>query len=70
MTDLADTLRSRVRSSTLSENQIAQESGVNQSSLNLFMNGHRDLRLQTATRLSDYFGLCFCPADSDSSRPK
>lgn len=68
--DLASTLRTRVRSSRLSENQIAKESGVNQSSLNLFMNGHRDLRLQTATRLSDYFGLCFCPVDSDSSSPK
>ena len=68
--DLASTLRTQVKSSRLSENQIAKESGVNQSSLNLFMNGHRDLRLQTATRLSDYFGLCFCPVDSPSSSPK
>lgn len=68
--ELSDTLRARVRASGDSQNQIARDSGVNQASLNLFMNGRRDLRLQTATRLADYFGLCFCPADSlsDSSR--
>ncbi len=68
--ELSETLRERVRASGDSQNQIARDSGVNQASLNLFMNEKRDLRLQTATRLADYFGLCFCPADSlsDSSR--
>lgn len=68
--ELSDTLRERVRASGDSQNQIARDSGVNQASLNLFMNEKRDLRLQTATRLADYFGLCFCPVDSDSSSPK
>jgi len=67
---LSDTLRDKVTASGTSQNQIARESGVNQASLNLFMNGHRDLRLQTATRLADYFGLCFCPDDSLNSSPK
>ena len=67
---LASALRDRVKSSTESENQIARGSGVSQSSLNLFMNNRRDLRLDTATRLADYFGLCFCPVDSTSDNPR
>ena len=68
--ELSETLRERVRASGDSQNQIARDSGVNQASLNLFMNEKRDLRLQTATRLADYFGLCFCPVDSVSDSPK
>ena len=68
--ELSDTLRARVRAAGDSQNKIARDSGVNQASLNLFMNEKRDLRLQTATRLADYFGLCFCPADSLSERSR
>ena len=68
--ELSDTLRARVRASGDSQNKIARDSGVNQASLNLVMNEKRALRLQTAPRLADYFGLCFCPADSLSERSR
>ena len=67
---LARSLRDLVKASTESENQIARGSGVSQSTLNLFMNERRDLRLDTANRLANYFGLCFCPADSTNTKPR
>ena len=55
---LAATLRDTIRRSGLSVYQIAKESGVDQSTLNKFLNGARDnLRLDVADRLFKFFGL-------------
>jgi plasmid maintenance system antidote protein VapI len=55
---LAAILRDATRRSGLSVYQIAKESGVDQSTLNKFINGDRDnLRLDVADRLFKYFGL-------------
>jgi transcriptional regulator with XRE-family HTH domain len=55
---LAATLRDTAERSGLSVYQIAKESGVDQSTLNKFLNGDRDnLRLDVADRLFQYFGL-------------
>lgn len=55
---LAAILRDTARGSGLSVYQIAKESGVDQSTLNKFLNGERDnLRLDVADRLFKYFGL-------------
>ena len=55
---LAAILRDAARESGFSVYQIAKESGVDQSTLNKFLNGDRDnLRLDVADRLFQYFGL-------------
>ncbi len=57
---LAAILRDAARRSRLSVYQIAKESGVDQSTLNKFMNGDRNnLRLDVADRLFKFFGLRF-----------
>lgn len=55
---LAAILREAVSQSGLSVNQIAKRSGVDQSTLNKFLNGKRDnLRLDVAERLFRHFNL-------------
>lgn len=55
---LAAILRDAAKRTGLSVYQIAKESGVDQSTLNKFINGDRDnLRLDVADRLFKYFGL-------------
>lgn len=55
---LAAVLRQSAQRSGLSVYQIAKESGVDQSTLNKFLNGDRDnLRLDVADRLFRFFGL-------------
>jgi transcriptional regulator with XRE-family HTH domain len=55
---LAAILRDAARRSGLSVYQIAKESGVDQSTLNKFLNGDRgNLRLDVADRLFKYLGL-------------
>ena len=55
---LAAILRSHIRRSGLSVYQIARDSGVDQSTLNKFMNGDRiNLRLDVTDRLFRFFGL-------------
>ena len=55
---LAATLRDAAQNSGLSVYQIAKESGVDQSTLNKFLNRDRDnLRLDIADRLFAFFGL-------------
>jgi transcriptional regulator with XRE-family HTH domain len=51
-------LRETARRSGLSVYQIAKKAGVDQSTLNKFLNGDRDnLRLDVADRLFKFFGL-------------
>jgi transcriptional regulator with XRE-family HTH domain len=57
-TSLAAILRQSAQRSGLSVYQIAKESGVDQSTLNKFLNGDREnLRLDVADRLFRFFGL-------------
>jgi transcriptional regulator with XRE-family HTH domain len=55
---LAAILRETARRSGLSVYQIAKKAGVDQSTLNKFLNGDRDnLRLDVTDRLFKFFGL-------------
>lgn len=54
---LSDSLRNQIAGSTLSVNEIAQRSGISQAVLCRFLNRKRTLRLDTADRLANYFGL-------------
>jgi len=59
---LAAILRDTANRSGLSVYQIARESGVDQSTLNKFLNGDRDnLRLDVADRLFKFFRLRVVP---------
>ena len=54
---LQDQLRQAIQNSGLSLYRIAKESGVAYQVLHRFARGERDLTLETATRLADYFGM-------------
>lgn len=55
---LAEHLRKAVSASKLSVKQIANQSNVDQSTLNKFINGTRDnIRLDVADRLFRFLGL-------------
>ena len=55
---LAAIIRDAAERSGQSVYRIAKKSGVDQSTLNKFLNGDRDnLRLDVADRLFNYFGL-------------
>jgi predicted XRE-type DNA-binding protein len=58
MMDIVTTLRKSIQQRHLSVNQVANDTGLNQSSLNQFFNGTKDdLRLSTVQVLFDYLGL-------------
>jgi len=54
---LQDQLREAVENSGLSLYRIAKGSGIAYQVLHRFANGQRDLTLETATKLADYFGM-------------
>lgn len=57
-TSLADLLREAARDSGMSVYRLAKEAGVDQSTLNKFLNGGRDnLTLEVADRLFRVLGL-------------
>ncbi len=53
---LADTIRDALANCGKSRKEIAKATGVDEPQLSRFLNGC-DLRLETATRLTDYLGL-------------
>jgi hypothetical protein len=54
---LADQLREAIENSGRSINSIALAAGVPQPVLQRFVSGERDIRLETADKLADYFGM-------------
>jgi predicted transcriptional regulator len=53
---IQDQLRDAIANSEKSLNAIAKESGIPQPMLYNFMQG-KDIRLETAAKLADYFGM-------------
>ena len=53
----SETLQAVIKDSDMSINMIARLSGVDQSSLQRFTTGERDIVLSTLDKLSTYFGL-------------
>jgi DNA-binding phage protein len=53
---LSDQLRKAIRDYG-SVNSVAKASGINQSALNRFYRGDRDLYLATVERLCEFFGM-------------
>jgi len=54
---LQDQLRQAIQDSGLSLYRIAKGSGIAYQVLHRFASGERDLTLETATKLADYFGM-------------
>lgn len=54
---LHDELRQAIENSGLSLYRIAKDSGVAYQVLHRFARGERDLTLETASKLADYFGM-------------
>ena len=54
---LQDQFRSAIEGSGLSLYRIAKDSGIAYQVLHRFARGERDLTLETASRLADYFGM-------------
>lgn len=57
MASIADQLRRAIERSGKSRYRIAQESGVAEAVLSRFVNGERDLKLETANKLCVALGL-------------
>ena len=54
---LQDDLRQAVQNSGLSLYAVAKGSGIAYQVLHRFARGERDLTLETASKLADYFGM-------------
>jgi plasmid maintenance system antidote protein VapI len=54
---LQDQLRQAIEDSGLTLYRIAKDSGVVYQVLHRFASGERDLTLETASKLADYFGM-------------
>jgi len=54
---LTDQLRQAIDDSGLTRYRIAQETGIDESALAKFYNGHRGLSMDALDRLSEYLGL-------------
>lgn len=53
---MADVLRQKIRDSGLSANRLGKETGVTQQAISVFLKG-KDIRLETAQKLVDYFRM-------------
>ncbi len=68
---LGDHIRDAAKDSGLSVNRIAQETGLNQSALNRFLNGTREnVRLDVADRLFRFLGLRVLPPNRKPLSPR
>jgi plasmid maintenance system antidote protein VapI len=54
---LADQLRAALVASDLSHYRISKDTGISQPVVTRFINGDRDLRLETAGKLAAYLGM-------------
>lgn len=60
---LPETLRQAIVSSELSQYRIAKESGVSAGVLSRFVNGERDLKLDTADKICKVLGFSLTKND-------
>ena len=56
-TTIVDQLKAAIEASEATPYRIAKETGVPAPTLSRFLNGERDIRLETAATLATYLGL-------------
>lgn len=66
---MGDQLRAAIRESGKSANALARECGLSQPTITLFLNG-KDIRLDTAQVLVEYFNLELAPKQPTKGRVK
>ena len=66
---LSDQLRTAIKESGLSATALAKECGIPQPMLTRFING-LDVRLATADKLAEHFGLELRPAEAKKTAKK
>jgi len=54
---MSDQLRQAIDDSGVTRYRIAKETGISESALSLFYNGHRGLSMEAMDRLGEYLGL-------------
>ena len=64
---LRDELRAAIEASGKSANQIAKESGIDQSTISRFLLG-KNPTLDTVEKLAEYFGLALLPKQPQTKR--
>ncbi len=67
---LSDELRQAIERSDVSRYSIWQQTGIDQGSLSMFMDGERGLSIESIDQIAELLGLHICTADAKSRRPK
>lgn len=64
---MAALLRDKIRASGLTGMELAKLTGVPQPRISVFMSG-KDIRLSTAQRIADHFGLVLTKGERNETR--
>ena len=70
MATLTETLRKAISDSGVTFYRIANDTGLDFMVVTRFYRGERDLRLETAQKLCDYFGLELRPKEKRKAKRK
>ena len=61
-------LRAAIQASGKSYNQLEADIGPGRGLISRFVKGQRDIGLETAEKIAEYFGLHLCPTDEELDR--
>jgi transcriptional regulator with XRE-family HTH domain len=65
---IIDELRAAIRASGKSYNQLETDIGLGRGIISRFVKGQRDIGLETAEKIADYFELHLCVTDEELDR--
>ncbi len=65
---IIDELKAAIRASGKSYNQLETEIGLGRGIISRFVKGQRDIGLETAEKVAEYFGLHLCPTAEELER--
>jgi transcriptional regulator with XRE-family HTH domain len=65
---IIDELKAAIRASGQSYNHLETEIGLGRGIISRFVKGQRDVGLETAEKVAEYFGLYLCPTEAELDR--
>ncbi len=65
---IIDELKAAIQASGQSYNQLETEIGLGRGIISRFVKGQRDIGLETAEKVAEYFGLHLCPTEEELDR--
>jgi plasmid maintenance system antidote protein VapI len=65
---IAAELKAAIDASKKSYNQLETEIGIGRGVIGRFVKGQRDIGLETAEKIAEYFGLHLCPTEEELDR--